>query len=326
MDRAEEVRDVIVIGGGPAGLAAAVWCRRLGLDVLLLEGGENPGGQLLEHVLPLVDYPGLPGIAGRELASRMEAHLRELGGAVRRRTTALELVPRSGAFLVRLADGGEPLAARRVILATGAEPRRLGVPGEAEMLARGERWRGSRDAGRFSGKPVVVVGSGDRAAENALLLARAGALVTLVHRPGAWRARRPFLEALRADGRVRLLSGRVTAIEGTGRVEAVRLRLPRERGGKETEERAGAEEGEVTLPTAAIFVYAGMEPRSGLLAPHVRLGEGGVVPVDERGRTDLPGVYAAGDVCTPAAFRSVTNAVGQAMRAAKGVALELQAP
>ncbi len=309
-------RDVVIVGGGPAGLAAAVWCRRLGLDTLLLEEAPTPGGQLREWTHPSLDYPGLPGLAGPELARRLAEHAATVGAELRTGVRVSALTPSDGGWQLQpythgAEEAAPPLAARFVILATGAAPRRLGVPGEAEMHARGEVWRGSRDASRLAGQPVVVVGSGDRAVQNALLLAEAGALVTLVHRPGAWRARASLVEAARRHPAVSFLGGRVTAIVGRQRVEAVHVVLPA---------------GESVLPAAAVLVYAGYAPRADLLQGRVPLARDGTVPVGEDGATALPGIFAAGDVCTASPFRSVSTAVGQAMRAAKAVALALDPP
>ncbi len=341
-------RDVVIVGGGPAGLAAAVWCRRLGLDTLLLEAAPEFGGQVRDWTHQALDYPGLAGLAPAELVARFVEHALAAGADLR--TGARVAVFEEARPVLRLAlgDRAETVDARAVILAAGAEPRPLGVPGEAEMLARGEAWRGSRDAARFAGRPVVVVGSGDRAVQNALLLAEAGALVTLVHRPGPWRARGSLLAAARRHPAVSFLCGRVTAIAGRSSVEGVRVQPhpppspgaapagsaepsplhPRAHGDGEppTQRPAAGGEREVLLPAAGVFVYIGYAPRTDPLAGRVALRPDGTVPVGEDGATPLPGLYAAGDVCTPSPFRSVTTAVGQAMRAAKAVALALDRP
>ncbi len=313
--------DAVVIGAGPAGLSAALWCRRLGLRVLVLEQADEPGGQVLDILHPVGDYLGAPAPDGRALAAAFARQVREAGVEVRTGTRVTAVTPAGDA--VRVEAGAALLMARRVIVASGARPRRLGVPGEAEMIARGEVWRGSRDRERFAGLPVAVVGGGDRAVQNALFLAEAGADVTLIHRSRRFRARRTFLEPALAHPRIRFLTGAVVRrILGHARVEAVEVG-PAAPGGS-----AGAG-GQVptgtVLPVAAVFVYIGMEPNTELLGGRAELdGEGGL-RVDRAGRASLPGVYAAGDVCTPAAFRSIPAAVGQGMVAAKAVALELLA-
>lgn len=328
-------RDVVIVGGGPAGLAAAIWCRRLGLDALLLEAAPEFGGQVREWTHQVLDYPGLAGLAPADLVDRFVEHALSAGADLRTGAQVTALEKAHPLLRLGLGDRAETVDARAVILATGAQPRRLGVPGEAEMLARGEAWRGSRDAARFAGQPVVVVGSGDRAVQNALLLAEAGALVTLVHRPGPWRARGSLLAAAGRHPAVAFRCGRVTAIAGRDRVEGVRLHphppesLRAAPAGSveppKPQPEAGGDD-EVFLPATAVFVYIGCAPRTDPVAGRVALRPDGTVPVGEDGATPLPGLYAAGDVCTASPFRSVSTAVGQAMRAAKAVALALDRP
>lgn len=307
--------DAIVVGAGPAGLAAALGCRRLGLATLVLEGAGAPGGQLREILHPVHDYPGLVASDGAALAEALLRQAREAGAEVRPEAPAAAIEPPAdgAAEAVRVACGRETLAARRLILATGARPRRLGVPGEAEMIARGEVWRGSRDGARFAGRPVAVVGGGDRALQNALLLAEAGAAVTLIHRSWRFRARRAFLAPALAHPRIRVLAGAaVRRILGENRVEAVEL------------------SGGAALPVDAVFVYIGMEAAADLVRGRAALEEDGRVRVDGAGRVltgagaPLRGVHAAGDVCTPAAFRGIAASVGQGMIAAKAAALDLE--
>ncbi len=299
--------DVIIIGGGPAGVSAAIWCRRLGLRVLVLERHSAVGGQVLDIRRPIPDYPGLPAPDGPALAGAFARHLEDVGALVRCGSRAVAVNAALGEVVLA---GGETLAARRLILATGARPRRLNVPGEAEMLARGESYRGSSDAHRFRGLSVVVVGGGDRALENAVFLAEAGARVTLIHRDDRFRARPVYLEAARHHPGITMWKhARVTRILGAGRVEGVAV-----------EPADGGEEQAVEC--AAVFVYIGMEPDSALVRGQVVLEPDGRVRTDDWGRTSAPNVFAAGDVRTPPVLSSIATAVAQGMAAAKAISLE----
>lgn len=301
--------DAVIIGAGPAGLSAALWCRRLGLRVVVLEQGAEPGGQMREILHPVGDYPGVTAPAGPALAALFARQALAAGAEVRPGAAVRSLTPLPDG--VRVEAGATAVTARRAIVASGSRPRRLGVPGEAEMIARGEVWRGSRDRERFAGLPVAVVGGGDRAAQNALLLAEAGARVTLIHRSSRFRARRALLGPALAHPRVRVLAGAaVRRILGRERVEGVEVAL----GGGEF----------LVLPVAAVFVYIGMEPNVEFLGGRAALEGDGTLRVDRTGATSLPGVWAAGDVCTPAAFRSIPAAAGQGMVAAKALALDLE--
>lgn len=302
--------DVVIIGGGPAGISALIWCHRLGLDALLVERRDRLGGQLEAIHNPIVDYPGLPAENGRALRDRLVAHVERLGCAYRCGVDVQACDVRAK----RLATSAGELAARALIVATGARPRRLGVPGEAEMIARGEVYSATRDAHRFAGKRVAVVGGGDRALEGALLLAEAGARVTLIHRRDAYRARPEYLEpVLRHPNVTRLEHAVVTAILGEGRVEGVAVALHRPDGRVEAR----------ILEADAVFVRIGVEPNTDLVRGQVETNGDGTLRITAEGETSEPGVFAAGDVCTPPAFSSIALSVGQGMVAAKAIAQRL---
>lgn len=304
--------DVVIIGGGPAGISALIWCHRLGLDALLVERQESLGGQLEAIHNPIVDYPGLPVENGRALRDRLVAHVERLGCTYRCGVDVQACDVRAK----RLATSAGELAARALIVATGSRPRRLGVPGEAEMIARGEIYSATRDAQRFAGKRVAVVGGGDRALEGALLLAEAGAHVTLIHRSNTYRARPEYLEpVLRHPNVTRLEHAVVTSILGTGRVEGVAVTLRHPDGRHE----------ERLLAVDAVFVRIGVEPNTDLVRGQVDTNADGTLRVDDQGETSMPGVFAAGDVCTPPQFSSIALSVGQGMVAAKAIALRLAA-
>lgn len=285
-------------------MAAGIWCRRLGLSPLVLERGPEVGGQLLNLSNPIVDYPGFPMVTGRALRDHLLAHATAVGVHIRCgvEVQAVDIEAR----LISTTEGD--LHYDKLIIATGARPRRLGVEGEAEMLARGECYSATRHAHLFCGQPVVVVGGGDGAAEAALRLAAAGALVTLVHRSTRFRARPNLLTRLRTDPRIRIWSeATVARILGDKRVEAVEVLCVSQR---------------FVVPAAAVFIRIGVEPASHWLAGVVRLTPTGRVWTDCHGQTSQPGVWAIGDVASEPPHSSIVVAMAQGMMAAKHIALD----
>lgn len=298
------VYDLVVIGAGAAGMAAAIWAHRLDLAVLLVDGSPGPGGQLLRVNGPIIDYPGLLTANGREMAAHFAEHLNTLAVPCRFGDPVIRVdLASAGTQQVHLTDG-TVLQSRYLALATGVRPRRLKVPGEAEMIRRGEVYAGSRDAALFAGRPVVVVGGGDRALENALLLAAAGAAVTLVHRTDRFRGRETFVQEVLADPRIHVILSQQVAriLSESDRVSGVEL-----------------QDGRV-VPAAAVFVYIGMRPNVDLIADQIAIDITGLVKVDPFGRTSHPGVFALGDICTPPLYSSLSTAVGQGMIIAKTLA------
>lgn len=287
-------------------MSAGIWAARTGLEAVVLEAGE-PGGQLRHVQNPIVDYPAFPAIAARELADRLTEHAERLG---------VRLVTGTGPAKVKATERRVFTTegiwkADAIILATGARDRRLGVPGEAAMRARGEIWSASRDAHRFKGLPVVVIGGGDRALEGAWRMAEAGARVTLVHRRTVFRGSRLWRERALGHPRIAVMAPAVpVAIEGERHTEAVRVR--------------GADGSESRIPAAAVLVRIGTEPNLECVEGPLGLDGSGVVAVDRWGRTTIAGIYAAGDICTPPAYTSVASAVADGMRAVKAVLLDLE--
>jgi thioredoxin reductase (NADPH) len=215
------MHDVIIIGAGPAGLSAAFWCDELGLDTLVLEQGEKVGGQLHSIYNPIGNYLGRRTANGAELAEHFTAGIDEaefdLWTSVTIDTVDLK------AKRIKLASG-EELQSICLIIATGVRRRSLNIPGEAEFVGRGIIESGARDAQLFAGKDVCIIGGGDAAAENALLLAEVCATVTLVSRGKALRARREFLDRLRDNHCITVFKeANVQRILGEDKVEAVEV-------------------------------------------------------------------------------------------------------
>jgi thioredoxin reductase (NADPH) len=301
------MHDVIVIGAGPAGLSAALWCDELGLDTLVLETGAEIGGQLLYVYNAIDNYPGARAGNGRELRERFQEQTEErdfdLWTQVEIESVDLK------AKRVRLRSG-EDLRAISLIIATGVRRRRLNVEGEEELKGRGVVESGVGDRDSLAGKDVCVVGGGDAAAENALMLTEICPTVTLVHRGTHLRARRDFAERLKSEHRVTVFTeATLTRIIGTERVEAVEIR------------RQGAFK-PFQVAVQAVLIRIGVEPNTELFREELRVDERGYVITTREGETSVENVFAAGDVSNPLA-PTIAGAVGAGATAAKVIASRL---
>ena len=297
---------LLVVGAGPCGASAALWARSLGLGVEVLEREEAPGGQLRSVHFPPLNFAGAAEGDGRALAARLARQLGAAGIAVRR-AEAAALEPEAAA--VRTA-AGERIEAAAVLIATGVRRRLLDVPGERELEGRGVSYSATRDRARLAGRPVIVVGGGDAAFENALILAEAGSQVTLVARRAA-RARREFRDRVAAEPRIELLENTsVAAIEGEGAVAGVRLAGP---GGRVTREASG------------VVVKIGVVPNTEWCRGAVELDPEGYALVDANFLTSHPRAWAAGDVTRPPLF-GIAVAVGQGALAVAAVRRTVSPP
>lgn len=297
--------ELVVVGAGPAGISAALWARSLELDVLLLDAAPTPGGQLhVVHFHPLA-VPGFEQGDGPALAATCTRQLESAGVPWLGDCVAVSLRPSASLeepAEVACADGrGFP--ARAVLVASGVRRRRLEVPGERELEGRGVSFSATRDQARLAGLPVAVVGGGDAAYENALLLAAAGSEVDLFVR-GEVRARSEFRERVAAEGRVRVhRSARVTAILGERFVTAVRV-----------EHDGAAEE----IATRGVVIKIGVLPNSEWCRATLETDAEGYVRTDADLATSAPGVWAAGDIVRPVP-PSIPVAMGQGAQAATAI-------
>ncbi len=299
--------DVLVVGAGPAGVAAALWARSLDLTARVIEGGPAPGGQLHRLHFHPANLAGVPEGDGAAIAAAMARQLAEAGIAVECGVEATALEGEPLAPLVRTARG-ERLEAGAVLAATGMRRRRLEVPGERELEDRGVSTSATRDRARFAGRAVAVAGGGDAAFENALILAAAGCRVTLVVR-GAARARAEFRARVAAEPRITCLTGtRITAVLGEDRVRALAL---------------GGPAGGRTLEVEGLVIKAGSLPNSEWLAGALSLDAAGFVPVDAGLRTAHPRLWAAGDLTRPRR-PSISSALGQAAAAMAAIRAALR--
>jgi thioredoxin reductase (NADPH) len=299
--------DVIIMGGGPGGISALLWCHSLNLRALLLERAPELGGQMLQMFHQVTDYPGLIATSGRELRNHFEAHLRTLKLAWRVDCQIEELDLRER----RLLCDGELLSSHALIIATGARKRQLGVPGEMEFVGRGISYSATRDHQAFAGREVCVVGGGDSAFENSLILARVCPRVTLIHHSASFRARAEWIEEVMHHPRISIIThAAVKAIEGSTQVSGVVIE------DTQTGERQ-------TLPTQGIFIRIGIAPNTEELREQIELDEGGFIKADQRQQTSVDFVYAVGDVCRPACL-SVVTAAGHGAVAAKEIAARIK--
>lgn len=287
--------DLVIVGAGPAGVSAALWSKSLGLSARVLEAGPSAGGQL--HVVHLHpdEIAGVEKGDGPAIAAAMQRQLEASGVEVRYGRAAETITPTRSGLVVRDA-AGEAHAAGAALVASGVRKRRLGVPGDRELEDRGVTYSATRDVDRLAGQRVLVVGGGDGAFENALILAGRGCDVTICFR-GAPRARAEFRRQVAAEPRVRLLEqARVAEVAGDGRVERVRLETP---------------EGEAWLEVDAVVVKIGVLPNTEWCCNLFALDGDGYIMVRPGGRTSMPRVWAAGDVTRPV-VPSVSVALGSA--------------
>ena len=295
------IHDVAIIGSGPAGYTAAIYAARAELKPIMFEGYEY-GGSLM-NTTDVENFPGFKdGIMGPDLMMEMRGQAERFGTDMR-----MELVDKVelDGPVKRIHVGDEVHEARTVILATGAAPRLLGVPGENELMGRGVSSCATCDGFFFKGQEIAVIGGGDSAMEEATFLTKFADKVTIVHRREEFRASAIMLERARANEKIEWALNKVVdhVIEKDNKVGGIVLR--------------DTITGELSeLPVAAMFVAIGHDPRSGFLDGQVELKEGGYVKVSEPSTaTSAPGVFACGDLVDDHYQQAVT-AAGSGCRAA----------
>ena len=285
-----QVYDIVIIGGGPAGYTAAMYGARAGFQVLVLEQLAAGGQMNLTHQID--NYPGFPqGVDGFTLGQSMLEGAKRFGAETRyAQVTAVEL--RSSPKRIEATDG--TVLARAVILATGANPRKLELPGEEALTGKGVSYCAFCDGMFYRGKTVVVAGGGNSAAAEALQLSRVAKQVYMVHRRDALRATRIYHKHLEEAGNITFLgSQKVAQLLYDQRLSGVVLE--------------NTLTGETqTLEAEGLFVSIGREPATGLVADQLTLDEQGYIPADETTRTEIPGVFAIGDVRSKALRQVVT--------------------
>ncbi len=294
---------VVIIGSGPAGLTAALYAARANLEPLVIRGLQ-PGG-LIATTSEVENYPGFPeAVGGYDLAQKMEDQAARFG------TQFLDALVEQVDFSRRpfslVTDSGATVTADTVIISTGASPRKLGVPGEEKLANRGVSYCATCDGFFFRGKKVVVVGGGNSALDEGLFLTRYVTELVIVHRRDQLRAD-PILQerafALEKSGKLRFIwDSTVEEVLGDQKVTGVQVK--------------NLKTGAVTaLETDGVFPYIGHLPNTGLFAGTIKLDEGGYILTDGRTRTNIPGVFAAGDVVDHI-YRQAITAAGEGCMAA----------
>jgi thioredoxin reductase (NADPH) len=301
------MHDVIIIGAGPAGLSAALWCDELGLDTLVLEQKGEVGGQLLSVYNRIENYPGVRAENGRELrdlfAERVEDADFDLWTEVEIESVDL----RAKRVALR---SGEELQAISIIIATGVRRRRLNVPGEMELKGRGVMESGVRDRDEVAGKDVCVVGGGDAAAENALFLAEVCPTVTIVYHGEKLRARPEFVERLRGEHCITVfMNSELRRIIGEREVEGVEIM------------RGGALK-PFQMAVQGVLIRIGVEPNTELFREQLHVDERGYIVVTGEQETSVGNVFAVGDVSNPLA-PTISGATGAGATAAKIISARL---
>lgn len=300
--------DILIVGGGPAGLTAAIYGARAGRSVLLLER-ESIGGQIVYS--PRVEnYPGLPGVSGADLAAKLYEQVEALGVEIAsEEVTAAERTP-EGTFRLTTDYGAHE--GRTLILAAGVRHRSLGLPGEADLVGAGVSYCAVCDGAFYAGRDVAVVGGGDTALQDTLFLSGVCRSVTVVVRRDRWRGEAALARQAEARENVTVCfntrpTGYDLAPDGTLRGLIVE-----------------GPEGQRTIPAEGVFLAVGQEPCSAAFADLTAPDAAGYFPADESCRTGVPGLFVAGD-CRAKAVRQLTTAVSDGAVAALAACADLDA-
>ncbi len=295
--------DVIIIGGGVAGLSTALWCEELGLSALLLESEAELGGQLLRTHNEINNYLGREARTGRELRDAFLEQIaqRKFEFYLQAQITEIDLEKKE----ILLADDAR-ISARALVIATGVRRRKLNVEGEDEFTGRGIIESGKKMADSVEGQKILIVGGGDAAFENALILAENADTVTLVHRRKDFRAREEFIEKVKNHPKVTVLTETsIQKILGKTRVESVELK----------NQATGESQ---TLPADSILIRIGVEPNTEQFRRRLEMDQNGYIEINKNCETNIKGVFAVGDVANPLA-PTISSAAGMGATAAKTI-------
>jgi thioredoxin reductase (NADPH) len=299
--------DVVIVGGGPAGLAAGLYAARMDLRTVLVDRGPL-GGQL--HNTELIeDYPGIESILGPELALKMAEHARKFGLDAREYEPVTSIDVDGDEKVVTLDSGGE-LRAPAVIMAAGGLPRKLEVPGEEELAGRGVSYCAVCDGAFFKNEVLAVVGGGDAALEEGDFLTRYASRVHIIHRRGEFRAQPILQDRARANKKIDfVLNAKVSEIAGDGKVSSIRYDVKGER---------------YELPVGGVFIFVGFTPNSDILKVHVDHDAAGYILTKPDMSTSVDGLWAVGDVRAQLT-KQIATAVGDGTTAAVAASAHVSA-
>lgn len=290
--------DVVIIGGGPAGLSAAVYAKRAGLNALTVESSPICGGQVM-NTYEVDNYLGLQGISGMELSNKFREHADALGCEIKT-DNIIKITKLEGGYILEGENGSYRTLA--IIMAMGAKHSKLNVPGEEELAGMGVSYCATCDGAFFKGRKVAVVGGGDVAVEDAIFLARACSEVYVIHRRDSLRAAKMLQEKLLSLPNVHMVwDSVVESINGEDQVESVSIK------NKKTEETS-------TIEVNGVFVAIGIVPQSELIKGMVDLDEKGYVMSGDQCITRTPGLFVAGDLRTKK-LRQIITAVADGANA-----------
>jgi thioredoxin reductase (NADPH) len=289
------MRDVIIIGSGPAGYTAAIYTARAGLKPLMIASSVEPGGELMKTT-EVENFPGFPnGLMGPDLMYAMQEQAERFGTEVLMDDVVdVEL---NGDVKIVKTGSGETYEARSVILATGAAYRELGLPREKELSGHGVSWCATCDGFFFREKTIAVVGGGDSAMEEATFLTRFASKVYLIHRRDSFKASKTMVDRVLENPKIEVIyNSAVAEIKGEAKVEGVVLESTVD--GSKTD-----------LEISGLFIAIGSDPRVGLVQGKLDLSDDHFIKVDGRSsRTSIPGVFACGDVIDPTYRQAITAA------------------
>ncbi len=299
---------VLILGSGPAGLAAALYAARAEMQPLVLTGMELGGQAALTYTIE--NYPGFPdGVGGSQLGELFQKQAERFGARVEFDTaTAVDLSSRP----FKVTTYNQEYQAESLIITTGASPNHLMIPGETELTGKGVSWCATCDGWFFKDKDVVVVGGGDSAMEEGIFLTRFARSVTVVHRRDTLRAGAILQNRAFSNPKIKFIwNSVVTEVLGQNAVEAVRLK--------------NVQTGEVSdLPTHGLFIFIGHTPNTQLFKGQLEMDEGGYIKTNMLMETSVPGVYAAGEAADPN-FRQVITSAGMGAAAAMQAVKYLEA-